>query len=144
MSKKSLLLLALVILAVSCKPAETPPADTIATTSAATDATAAPDSAALPYNYKLDHFKFWRIRTDSYTETLKLFGQADKDWWEATIGTPLFLGNPVRKKHDGKDVSSIQYPIHYLAYPLKTKPQPPRKVVILNQIIADQDRKSVV
>jgi len=141
MGKKGLVLLAIVILAFSCKPAETPPADTIATTSAATDATAAPDSAALPPNYNLDHFKFWRIKTDPYTETLKLFGQADKDWWEAEIGTPLFLGNPVRKKHDGKDVSSAQYPIHYLAYPVKTKPQPPRKVVILNQIIADQKQE---
>jgi hypothetical protein len=141
MSKKCLILLGIIAFFFSCKPAESPPTDTI--TTATTDTTATPPAPPPAHEYKLDHFKFWRVKPSQYTEKLRLFGQADKDWWDASLTIAEIIANPVRKKHDGV-VIGTQYPLHYVGYRFEAKPQPPRKVVLSNQITKDQQETWII
>ena len=134
MSRKTLALLAVVVFIIACKPTETTPTETDTVTTLATvDTTPTIAPPPPPPDYKLDHFKFWRTRQSPFSETLSLWGQADQGWWEATIGPAEWIGNPVRKKHHDQ-WTVPQYPLHYVTYRLQTKPQPPRKVVLSNQL----------
>lgn len=68
--------------------------------------------------FKLDHFKFWRVRptTEKPVGTVLLQGQFDRRPWKALVGFPEYIGNPVDKKKEGIHNEAL----HYLAYSIKT------------------------
>lgn len=112
----------------ACKPPETPIADT-ASTAAATDTT-----ATTPPPPPLDHFKFWKVKSQPATGTVFLKSTLDGAEWPATLVSIEYLGNPTDKRHGGIDLKIGNQELHYVMYAI-TKPEsdPPRGVKFTNQ-----------
>lgn len=141
MSKKHLAPLALFLFIIACKPEPTSTATTATSTTTPTATTVTVPEPPPEYDYKLDHFKFWKVKRSPYAETVELFGQADRDPWKAGIGPAEYIGNPVDKKREDENKQTpIRYKLHYLAYRIVIKEsQPPRKVVLSNQFTREPE-----
>jgi hypothetical protein len=127
-----------VLLICSCKKYESNTATTDTTATTATTATTDTTSTApvTPVKFRLDHFKFWRVRPGiaPVSRTVQLRGQFDSAPWKAEVNFPQFIGNPADKNHEG-----IQNPLlHYVAYGIKADQQPSRTVAVTNQFVTDE------
>lgn len=79
---------------------------------------------------KLDHFKFWKVKTIEAPNTVSLLGQFDgKKEWRAALRTINYLGNPVDKNKEG----IVNPKLHLVAYSLRAETQPARVVWFTNQ-----------
>jgi hypothetical protein len=79
---------------------------------------------------KLDHFKFWKVKTIEAPNTVSLLGQFDgKKAWRAALGTINYLGNPVDKNKEG----IVNPKLHLVAYSIRAETQPARMVWFTNQ-----------
>jgi hypothetical protein len=79
---------------------------------------------------KLDHFKFWKVKTIEAPNTVSLLGQFDgKKEWRAALGVIRYLGNPVDKNKEG----IVNPKLHLVAYSIRAETQPARMVWFTNQ-----------
>lgn len=130
MSRKCLTIvsLALLLAAWSCKPKPESTATDTATT-ATTDTTVTQTTPPPPPPHAIDHYKLWKVKSIPQQRSVKLKGQFDTDTWEARVASLEYLGNPVEKNTE----PILKPDWHLTGYAIKAAPQPPRMVVIDNQ-----------
>jgi len=139
--RKTLFLILGAIAILGCPNREKAPTDTAATTSTTsttyTDTTATTSTAPPTTEYKLDHYKFWKVRATKPMAPVQVLlkGQFDKAPWPADVVSIEYLGNPAEKIVGDAPHAPIQNErLHYVAYAIKsTEKQPERTVRVTNQ-----------
>lgn len=87
-----------------------------------------------PPKQPYDHFKFWKVISTPLTQ-VKLLNQFDNGaWWDASVDSIEFIGNPTSKIHEKTTVKIANPDLHLVAYSITpAKAQPSRLVNIENQ-----------
>jgi len=139
MRKAALVILGSIAI-LACPNREKAPSDTAATTATTsttyTDTTATTSTASPAAEYKLDHYKFWKVKAAKPMTPIKvsLKGQFDQAPWPAELVSIEYLGNPAEKTVEGAPHTPIQNEkLHLVAYAMKSEKQPERTVRVMNQ-----------
>ena len=124
----------IVLVLCSCGKPVTPNTQT-AVTATATTATV---GRVPPPQFRLDHYKFWKVKPDigsSVQQQTGLKGQFDSFTRRVIVRSPEYIGNPVEKRRQGYPEQPIQNEkLHYVAYSIGDLigelefPPPPIKV----------------